>query len=62
MCDLWADVTLEAAELGTPIDSQDGWVDATALYLNAPLVTNNIKHFQGVSNLTLRTPERWLHE
>jgi len=56
MCDLWADVTLEAAQQGTPIDSQDGWVAATALYLNAPLVTNNSKHFQGVSNLVLRTP------
>jgi len=46
MCDIWADVC--------PIDSQDAWIAATAIELDVPLVTNNVRHFRDLPGLTLR--------
>jgi predicted nucleic acid-binding protein len=33
---------------------QDAWIAATALYLDAPLVTNNVRHFRYVEGLRVR--------
>ena len=53
MCFLWARVRQERARQGRRIDVADAWVAATALSLGAPLVTNNIKDFEGIANLQL---------
>jgi predicted nucleic acid-binding protein len=36
-----------------PIQTADGWVAATSLLHNIPLVTHNPKHFVGVDGLTV---------
>jgi predicted nucleic acid-binding protein len=35
------------------VDTDVAWIAATALYLNAPLVTNNEKHFRHIPDLQL---------
>lgn len=39
--------------IGRPIDTADVWIAATALLLDAPLVTHNGAHFSGVPGLTV---------
>ncbi len=53
LCDLWAEVMLDSMREGHAIDPQDAWIAATARYLDAPLVTNNTKHFRYVRGLKL---------
>jgi predicted nucleic acid-binding protein len=40
---------------GRPIERQDAWIAATALYLDLPLVTHNARHFASVPGLQLIT-------
>jgi tRNA(fMet)-specific endonuclease VapC len=54
LCDLWADVMLGAIRQGRGMTPQDAWIAATALYLDAPLVTNNVRHFRYVEGLRVR--------
>ena len=56
LCQLWAEITLEARNLGRVIQAADAWVAATAIRLNAPLMTNNRKDFDYLSRLSLITP------
>ena len=51
LCSRWAEVKHESNRKGHPMGSQDAWIAATALYLGAPLVTNNAKHYAHLSNL-----------
>jgi predicted nucleic acid-binding protein len=53
LCNLWAEVMLDALRSGHSINGQDAWIAATALYLNAPLVTNNVKHYKHLRGLTV---------
>jgi predicted nucleic acid-binding protein len=53
LCTLWAEIKYESNSSGHPIDSQDAWVAATALHLDAPLVTNNSKHYSHLRNLKI---------
>jgi len=55
LCDLWAEVMADALAAGRPIGPQDAWIGATALRLEAPLVTNNTRHFQHVPGLEIIT-------
>jgi predicted nucleic acid-binding protein len=52
-CGLWAKATDDARGSGRPISCADAWIAATALQLNAPLVTNNPTDHAGVSGLTV---------
>jgi predicted nucleic acid-binding protein len=54
-CEIWAEIRATAQSLGRPIERQDAWVAATALYLGAPLVTHNARHYIGVPGLQVIT-------
>jgi len=51
LCHLWAEVCRKAERAGRSIDGSDAWIAATALALDVPLVTNNVKDFAGVAGL-----------
>jgi tRNA(fMet)-specific endonuclease VapC len=53
LCSTWAAVRNESAQKGRPISSADAWIAATALVIEAPLVTNNPKDFHHLNNLHL---------
>jgi len=53
LCHLWAEVTHRANRRGRPIECADALIAATALQLNAPLVTNNPRDYAGVIGLTI---------
>ncbi|MDQ3255293.1 MAG: PIN domain-containing protein [Acidobacteriota bacterium] len=53
LCRLWADTMDNARRAGKPIGVADGWVAATALHLQLPLVTHNRDHFTNVAGLTV---------
>lgn len=47
----WAEAMESGRRSGRPISAADAWVAATALLLNAPLITHNRNHFIGVDGL-----------
>jgi predicted nucleic acid-binding protein len=53
MCTLWAEVKHESNRKGTLISSPDAWIAATALYLDAPLVTNNAPDCEHLGDLEI---------
>lgn len=55
LCEYWAEVTYQAQATGRPIQCADAWIAATALSLDAPLITNNPADFAGVPGLTIIT-------
>jgi tRNA(fMet)-specific endonuclease VapC len=57
LCALWAEVKHESNRKGCPISLQDAWIAATALYLGAPLVTNNVKDYVHLKDLETYTDE-----
>ena len=56
LCKLWSEVTFEAKQQGRVIRGADAWIAATAIRLNAPLLTNNRKDFEFLSTLQLVSP------
>ena len=53
LCEVWAGVMADALGPGRPINPQDGWIAATAIHLDAPLVTNNVMHFRHIQGLEI---------
>jgi tRNA(fMet)-specific endonuclease VapC len=53
---IWARIKLECEKKGRPIRTADGWIAATALEMNVPLVTNNVSDFETVPGLTILSP------
>lgn len=51
----WAEATMSGRRSGRPIGAADAWIAATALALQAPLVTHDPKDFSGVIGLRLFT-------
>jgi len=49
----WAEAMESGRRNGRPISAADAWIAATAVYLGAPLITHNRKHFIGVDGLTI---------
>ncbi len=49
----WAQVRAEAKANGRPISVQDGWIAATSLYFDVPLLTLNRKDFEHVKNIKM---------
>jgi len=47
----WAEAMESARRNGRPISAADSWIAATALLLNAPLITHNKSHSMGVGGL-----------
>jgi tRNA(fMet)-specific endonuclease VapC len=52
---IWARIKNGCARKGRPIMFADAWIAASALQLNAPLVTHNASHHRVVENLTILT-------
>jgi predicted nucleic acid-binding protein len=57
LCTRWAEVKHESNRKGQPIGSHDAWIAASVLYLDAPLVTNNAKHYAHLAKLQILTRE-----
>jgi len=55
LCTRWAEVKHESNQKGQPMSSHDAWIAATALYLDAPLVTNNARHYAHLAKLQILT-------
>lgn len=55
VCEIWAEMRATARRLGLPIERQDAWVAATAVYLDLPLITHNADHYAGVPGLQVIT-------
>ena len=53
LCQVWAQVRNDAYQRGTPIDTADAWIAATALYLQLPLVTHSHQHYARIPGLKL---------
>jgi tRNA(fMet)-specific endonuclease VapC len=52
LCTKWAEVTVSAQARGIPHRVR-GWIAATALFYNLPLVTHNRNDYRGVPGLTV---------
>jgi tRNA(fMet)-specific endonuclease VapC len=54
---LWGELKSEACRRGLPLaqpaNSNDLWICATAVHYDAPLMTNNVKHFASIPHLNL---------
>ena len=55
ICRIWGNLRAERQTIGRVISPQDAWIAATAIRHNLPLVTNNAKDFQGISELQVLT-------
>jgi len=53
LCTAWAQLRADARAAGRQLSSQDAWIAATALTLDAPLATNNRKDYEHVRKLRL---------
>lgn len=57
---LWGSLRAQAQSLGHALgaDNQinDLWIATTAIYYQAPLLTGNVRHFEGFPGLTLVAP------
>ena len=51
LCTVWAEVMSTARKRGFRIDCADGWIAATALLYDVPLVTHNRDDYRGVQGL-----------
>jgi tRNA(fMet)-specific endonuclease VapC len=52
-CTVWATIRADARAAGRALSPQDAWIAATALALDAPLVTNNRRDYEFVPTLRL---------
>jgi tRNA(fMet)-specific endonuclease VapC len=53
ICTAWAKARADAEAQGRHLESNDAWIAATAITLDIPLVTHNIKHFDFLEGLAL---------
>jgi predicted nucleic acid-binding protein len=53
LCRTWAEVSDQRSRKGREIRCADAWIAATALVLDIPLVTNNVKDFEEIDGLVL---------
>lgn len=56
LCTSWARLRADNRAIGRPLASEDAWIAATALALDAPLATNNLSEFENIPSLRLITP------
>jgi len=53
LCTVWAGIRADARAAGRAVCPQDAWIAATALSLDAPLATNNLRDYEHIRNLRL---------
>ena len=49
----WAQVRFDGTRRGHPIGVADAWIAATALQYDLPLVTDNLRDFEGIPGLRI---------
>jgi predicted nucleic acid-binding protein len=52
---LWARLKSDCDSKGRPTTFADSWIAATAMQVNAPLVTHNARHYSAIDNLVILT-------
>lgn len=55
LCSIWANLRSESFRKGRAISSADAWIAASAIALEAPLVTNNARDYSHLTRLQLLT-------
>ena len=53
ICGHWAEIMADSKRNGLNVSIADAWIASTAIHLQIPLVTNNVKDFQKISGLTV---------
>ena len=53
VCLSYAQISNRAEARGRPVATADAFIAACALSLNIPLLTNNVRHFEGIEGLTV---------
>jgi tRNA(fMet)-specific endonuclease VapC len=53
LCNVWATLRVEAERKGRHLSNSDAWIAATAVLLNAPLLTHNRKDYESLDSLQL---------
>ena len=51
--DIWTELMIQARDKGENLHIYDGWIAATAVFLDVPLVSNNRKDFDYLDGLQL---------
>jgi tRNA(fMet)-specific endonuclease VapC len=55
VCRIWGKIRAQQRAAGITIASQDGWIGATAIRHQLPLITHNPRDFQNIPNLDILT-------
>ncbi|MEY3222102.1 MAG: hypothetical protein RLZZ203_958 [Cyanobacteriota bacterium] len=55
VCRIWGKIRAQQRAAGITIASQDGWIAATAIRHQLPLITHNPRDFQNIPNLDILT-------
>ena len=53
LCSVWATLRVEAERKGRHLSNSDAWIAATAVLLEAPLLTHNRKDYESLDSLQL---------
>ncbi len=53
LCNVWAQLRVEAERKGRHLSSSDAWIAATAVLLEVPLLTHNHKDYESLESLHL---------
>ena len=53
LCAIWSSLMCQARKKGRVLHHADAWVASTAVYLDAPLLTNNRRDFEYLDGLQL---------
>jgi predicted nucleic acid-binding protein len=53
LCDTYADLKVKLETAGRPVADNDLWIAASAVRHNAPLISNNRKHYEHIPDLVL---------
>jgi predicted nucleic acid-binding protein len=53
ICKIWAEIMTDSRRSGLNVSIADAWIASTAIHLQIPLITNNVKDFQKISGLTI---------
>jgi tRNA(fMet)-specific endonuclease VapC len=57
LCLKWAEVAFAAKRRRRPVQTDDAWIAASALYYQVPLITNNQSDYSFIEGLTLLSAE-----
>ena len=58
LCSVWAKLRVEAEKKGRQLASSDAWIAATAVVLDAPLLTHNRKDYESLELLKLISSDK----